>query len=69
MISWIQLGTETQLRVLSLIRSLVSKQIDPEMEVGLIAAISELEMWSGSPNYDSNTGEYISEAVEQDSND
>lgn len=46
---WNELSYEDQVKIMDFLRSLLSKQTDPELQDGLSAAIKELEIWSNSP--------------------
>ena len=65
---WNELSYEDQVKIMNFLRSLLSKQTDPELQVGLEAAIKELEIWSNSPcdimDVDEE-GPYISRASDQ----
>jgi hypothetical protein len=64
---WNELDWDTQMIIVDRISSLLSE--DDEMNVGIIAAISELEIWSNSPCTVMEADPFVSLASDQESND
>ena len=46
---WNELSWETQMKVLDKIEEILLKETDVPMQDAIVAAISELEVWSNSP--------------------
>lgn len=68
MFLWNEISYDKQQKVLDLIEDLLLRQTDEEMQYGLAAALSELEIWSNTPctiTDDDGYGVYVAEAVDQ----
>lgn len=46
---WNEIDYDTQKRVMDLIEELLLKRTDEDLQDGMAAALSELEIWSNSP--------------------
>lgn len=46
---WNEINYETQMKIMSLIEDLLLKQTNESIQDGMVAAITELEIWSNSP--------------------
>lgn len=72
MILWNELSYETQIKVMDLMELLLLEQSDIELQDGLAAAISELEIWSNSPCEvidGENESVFIAQATDQNTED
>ena len=68
---WNELDYSVQQKVMGLIEELLLKQTDIEIQDGMVAALTELEVWSNSPclTTDDWPYSYIAQAMGQDEND
>lgn len=66
---WTDLSYEFQQQVLDKIENFLLKETDPDMQEGIIAAMTELEIWSNTPckiydKFEDFSNDHVSEAVD-----